>query len=34
VSTRASLNQLHERLGATTVYLTHDQVEAMTWATG
>jgi multiple sugar transport system ATP-binding protein len=27
---RASLNQLHERLGVTTVYVTHDQVEAMT----
>src|SRR5215813_11751427 len=30
VSMRASLAQLHERLGATTVYVTHDQVEAMT----
>src|ERR1700678_2014647 len=30
VSMRASLNQLHERLGITTVYVTHDQVEAMT----
>jgi multiple sugar transport system ATP-binding protein len=30
VSMRASLNQLHERLGTTTVYVTHDQVEAMT----
>jgi ABC-type sugar transport system ATPase subunit len=29
VSMRASLNQLHERLGVTTVYVTHDQVEAM-----
>jgi multiple sugar transport system ATP-binding protein len=27
---RAALNQLHERLGITTVYVTHDQVEAMT----
>jgi len=27
---RAALNQLHERLGTTTVYVTHDQVEAMT----
>ena len=26
----ASLKQLHERLGVTTVYVTHDQVEAMT----
>jgi multiple sugar transport system ATP-binding protein len=30
VSMRASLNQLHERLRVTTVYVTHDQVEAMT----
>jgi multiple sugar transport system ATP-binding protein len=30
VSMRANLNQLHERLGTTTVYVTHDQVEAMT----
>jgi multiple sugar transport system ATP-binding protein len=30
VSMRASLNQLHERLGVTTVFVTHDQVEAMT----
>ncbi|REF00934.1 ABC transporter ATP-binding protein [Thermomonospora umbrina] len=30
VSMRASLNQLHERLGITTVYVTHDQIEAMT----
>jgi ABC-type sugar transport system ATPase subunit len=30
VSMRAALNQLHERLGVTTVYVTHDQVEAMT----
>jgi multiple sugar transport system ATP-binding protein len=27
---RASLAQLHERLGVTTIYVTHDQVEAMT----
>jgi multiple sugar transport system ATP-binding protein len=27
---RASLAQLHARLGVTTVYVTHDQVEAMT----
>ena len=27
---RASLAQLHQRLGVTTVYVTHDQVEAMT----
>jgi multiple sugar transport system ATP-binding protein len=30
VSMRAALNQLHERLGVTTVYVTHDQIEAMT----
>ncbi|GAB3442807.1 ABC transporter ATP-binding protein [Streptomonospora sediminis] len=30
VQMRASLNQLHERLGVTTVYVTHDQTEAMT----
>src|ERR1039458_1268231 len=30
VSMRGSLNQLHERLGVTTVYVAHDQVEAMT----
>src|SRR5258707_4894112 len=30
VSMRAALSQLHERLGVTTVYVTHDQVEART----
>jgi multiple sugar transport system ATP-binding protein len=30
VGMRASLSQLHGRLGVTTVYVTHDQVEAMT----
>jgi multiple sugar transport system ATP-binding protein len=30
VSMRAQLSRLHERLGVTTVYVTHDQVEAMT----
>jgi len=30
VSMRASLSQLHDRLKVTTVYVTHDQVEAMT----
>lgn len=30
--TRAELKQLHQRLGITTVYVTHDQVEAMTLA--
>ena len=27
---RAELKQLHQRLGATMVYVTHDQVEALT----
>lgn len=30
VSTRAELSKLHQRLQTTTVYVTHDQVEAMT----
>jgi multiple sugar transport system ATP-binding protein len=30
VTMRTSLQQLHHRLGVTTVYVTHDQVEAMT----
>ena len=30
VSMRAELARLHEQLGVTTVYVTHDQVEAMT----
>jgi len=30
VGMRASLSQLHHQLGVTTVYVTHDQVEAMT----
>jgi multiple sugar transport system ATP-binding protein len=30
VQMRAQLSLLHERLGTTTVYVTHDQVEAMT----
>jgi multiple sugar transport system ATP-binding protein len=30
VSMRASLAQLHEQLNVTTVYVTHDQIEAMT----
>ncbi|MEZ0234749.1 MAG: ABC transporter ATP-binding protein [Actinomycetota bacterium] len=30
VQMRAELSRLHERLGTTTVYVTHDQVEAMT----
>ncbi|RYX83364.1 sn-glycerol-3-phosphate ABC transporter ATP-binding protein UgpC [bacterium] len=30
VQTRAELTKLHRRLGVTTIYVTHDQVEAMT----
>jgi multiple sugar transport system ATP-binding protein len=30
VGMRAELSRLHERLGVTTVYVTHDQIEAMT----
>jgi multiple sugar transport system ATP-binding protein len=30
VQTRTALSRLHERLGTTTVYVTHDQVEALT----
>ncbi|MFQ3616088.1 MAG: ABC transporter ATP-binding protein [Cyanobacteriota bacterium] len=30
--TRAELKQLHQRLGITTIYVTHDQTEAMTLA--
>lgn len=33
VQTRSELTKLHERLGTTFVYVTHDQVEAMTMAT-
>ncbi|MEX0783485.1 MAG: sn-glycerol-3-phosphate ABC transporter ATP-binding protein UgpC [Dehalococcoidia bacterium] len=33
VQTRAEISKLHERLGTTFVYVTHDQVEAMTMAT-
>ena len=33
VSTRAQLADLHDRLGVTTVYVTHDQIEAMTLGT-
>ncbi|QPC88032.1 sn-glycerol-3-phosphate ABC transporter ATP-binding protein UgpC [Mesorhizobium sp. NBSH29] len=32
ISTRAELAALHERLGTTMVYVTHDQIEAMTLA--
>jgi len=30
VTMRAELARLHERLGVTTIYVTHDQIEAMT----
>jgi multiple sugar transport system ATP-binding protein len=30
VQTRAEISKLHRRLGVTTIYVTHDQVEAMT----
>ena len=33
VQTRAELSKLHKRLGTTFIYVTHDQVEAMTMAT-
>jgi multiple sugar transport system ATP-binding protein len=33
VQTRAEIVKLHQRLGATTIYVTHDQVEAMTMGT-
>jgi multiple sugar transport system ATP-binding protein len=33
VDMRAELSRLHHRLGVTTVYVTHDQVEAMTLGT-
>jgi multiple sugar transport system ATP-binding protein len=33
VDMRAELARLHERLGITTIYVTHDQVEAMTLGT-
>ena len=33
VSMRSALGQLHERLRTTTVYVTHDQIEAMTLGT-
>jgi multiple sugar transport system ATP-binding protein len=32
VQTRAELNKLHQRLGTTFIYVTHDQTEAMTMA--
>jgi multiple sugar transport system ATP-binding protein len=33
VQMRVEIAKLHERLGGTTVYVTHDQIEAMTMAT-
>ncbi len=33
VETRAEIKRLHERIGKTMVYVTHDQIEAMTLAT-
>jgi multiple sugar transport system ATP-binding protein len=33
VQTRAEISKLHDRLGTTFIYVTHDQVEAMTMAT-
>ncbi|MGL5440059.1 MAG: ABC transporter ATP-binding protein [Filifactoraceae bacterium] len=32
VQTRSEIIRLHERIGATTIYVTHDQTEAMTMA--
>jgi len=32
VQMRAELKELHARLGSTTIYVTHDQIEAMTMA--
>ncbi|MBS1165890.1 MAG: putative transporter ATP-binding protein y4oS [Proteobacteria bacterium] len=32
VQMRAEIKDLHQRLGTTTVYVTHDQIEAMTMA--
>jgi len=32
VQMRAEIKELHQRLGSTTIYVTHDQIEAMTMA--
>lgn len=32
VQMRAEIRELHQRLNSTTVYVTHDQIEAMTMA--
>ena len=34
IQTRAELKRLQQELGTTTLYVTHDQGEAMTWARG
>ena len=34
VEMRMEIKRLHQRIGATIVYVTHDQIEAMTMATG
>ena len=34
VTMRAEIKRLQQRLGTTTIYVTHDQVEALTMATG
>ena len=33
VQMRTEISKLHERLGATMIYVTHDQTEAMTLGT-
>ena len=32
VATRAEIAKIHQRIGSTTIYVTHDQTEAMTLA--
>ena len=32
VAMRSEISKLHQRLGTTTIYVTHDQTEAMTMA--
>src|SRR5690606_24626141 len=32
VQMRSEIKELHQRLGTTTIYVTHDQIEAMTMA--
>jgi multiple sugar transport system ATP-binding protein len=34
VDMRTEIKKLHQKLGATIVYVTHDQIEAMTLSTG